>query len=103
MGKVHHGTVLRSKILPPARARQPDDNANFVSAGSFSLGDALERYGESCRPAVVCTECMARPRSASGFLRLSLDQLLADTPAGEKAAKKAKAKKARPTKAKAES
>ncbi len=56
VGKVRHGTVLRSKILPPARARQPDDNANFVSAGSFSLGDALERYGESCRPAVVCTE-----------------------------------------------
>jgi len=31
----------------------------------------------------VCTECMARPRSASGFLRLSLDQSAVMYPAPE--------------------
>jgi len=43
---------VRRGTMPPARARQPNDRANFVNAGSFSLGDALERYGESHRPAV---------------------------------------------------
>ena len=33
--------------------------------------------------AVVCTECMARPRSASGFLRVSLDQSAVMYPAPE--------------------
>src|SRR6266403_136570 len=34
-------------------------------------------------PSPVCTECMARPRSASGFLRLSLDQSAVMYPAPE--------------------
>lgn len=38
---------------PLARVRQPVEFANFVSAGSSSLGDALERYGDSRRPAIV--------------------------------------------------
>jgi transposase IS66 family protein len=35
------------------------------------------------RTPIVCTECMARPRSASGFLRLSLDQSAVMYPAAE--------------------
>src|SRR5437660_11681255 len=35
-------------------------------------------------PSLVCTECMARPRSASGFLRVSLDQSAAMYPAPER-------------------
>jgi hypothetical protein len=35
------------------RARHSDGRAKFVNAGSFRLGDPLERYAESRRPATL--------------------------------------------------
>jgi hypothetical protein len=44
-------------------------------------GPVLRTAQDAATP--VCTECMARPRSASGFLRLSLDQSALIYPAPE--------------------
>jgi hypothetical protein len=43
----------------------------------------LQKLATGQQHAAVCTECMARPRSASGFLRLSLDQSALMYPAPE--------------------
>ena len=40
-------------VIRLALARDSDCRAKFVRAGSFSLGDALDRYGESRRRAIV--------------------------------------------------
>jgi hypothetical protein len=36
-----------------ARVRDSDGRAKFVNAGSVRLGDALDRYGESRRAAIL--------------------------------------------------
>ena len=38
--------------------------AKFLNAGGFRLGDALERYGESRRPAIV--QWVRSPRAVGG-------------------------------------
>jgi hypothetical protein len=40
-------------VIRLALARDSDGRAKFVRAGSFRLGDALDRYGESRRRAIV--------------------------------------------------
>jgi hypothetical protein len=47
--KVRHGTVLRPKVLPPARVRQPDDNMNDapISPSSSRLALSSTRRGET--------------------------------------------------------
>ena len=56
-----------------------------TAPGFFSGLGKLEDHGERCLvgKTSVCTECMARPRSASGFLRVSLDQSAVVSPARE--------------------
>jgi hypothetical protein len=40
-------------VIRLALARDSDGRAKFVRAGSFRLGDALDRYGESRQRAIV--------------------------------------------------
>ena len=53
------GIVVRSAL-----ARDSDGPAKFMRVGSFRLGDALERYGESRRPTIV--QLSPRPKAVGG-------------------------------------
>jgi hypothetical protein len=50
--RVVHGT-REVQPLGSARVRDRDGRAKFMNAGSFRLGDALDRYGESRRAAML--------------------------------------------------
>src|SRR6266478_1506025 len=84
---VAESLVLKQQLLISSCSRRRAPNLNSFDRFVLGLGSLFVTPSRIPKLAVilkprtllrfheaVCTECMARPRSASGFLRLSLDQ-----------------------------
>jgi hypothetical protein len=61
-GRLAEGSLDRGIVVPVTRARDGDGRAKVENAGSFRLGDARKRYGESRRSATVQTLRVLGPR-----------------------------------------